>query len=181
VEKSFYEYHLYAPGSTLKDRQTKQLNLLQKRGIKAERRYVYDVALDTRRAAVELVVKNEKENNLGVPLPRGQVSLQQRDLDGRQPSRSSLSITRGQGRADAPERMAFDVVGQFREVEPQHYEMKMRATKRTRSGRGRRMLLPFKIANSSQPFIRHDFQTYWFDFTLKPNEEHTVTYSIDMP
>jgi hypothetical protein len=187
VEKSFYEYHLYtlqAP-STLRDRQTKQLNLLQRRGIKAERRYVYDAALDSRRAAVELVVKNEKENNLGLPLPRGQVSLQQRDLDGEATVTGGQSLDHTAVKEELTLRngMAFDVTGQFREVEPHRYEMKVRNHK-TDTIRARAVAYvapPFKVANSSQSFTRHDFQTYRFDFTLKPNEEHTVTYSIEMP
>src|SRR5947209_1001292 len=48
VEKSFFEYHLYtlsAP-STVRDKQVKQLSLLQRKGVKAQRRYIYDPQLD---------------------------------------------------------------------------------------------------------------------------------------
>jgi hypothetical protein len=184
VEKSFYEYHLYtlqAP-STVKDRQTKQLNLLQKRGIKAERRYVYDPSMTGKRLVVELVAKNEKENNLGVPLPRGQVSLQQRDLDGETAVTGNLSIDHTSVKEELTLRngMAFDVVGEFVEVEPRKYKMTVRNHKSDIiQVRGvAHAAPPQRILQASQPYVKHDFQTYYFDFILKPNAENTITYSI---
>src|SRR5260370_24037409 len=85
IEKAFFDYHLYtlsAP-STVRDRETKQLNLLRRTGVKAERRYVYDPSQDnTRHLAVELVARNEKENHLGLPLPNGHVTFENGDAGG---------------------------------------------------------------------------------------------------
>ncbi|MGQ9650346.1 MAG: DUF4139 domain-containing protein [Phycisphaerae bacterium] len=76
VQKSFFEYHLYtlsAP-STVKDQQIKQLKLLKADGAKALRRYVFDSPPGTdesqRHVAVVLQFKNEKDNKLGMPLPK---------------------------------------------------------------------------------------------------------------
>ncbi len=83
-EKAFFEYHLYtlsAP-TTLNNRQTKQIKLLKADGVKAARRYVFDANRNASRALVELEVWNKKENQLGLPLPKGRVRFRQADPDG---------------------------------------------------------------------------------------------------
>lgn len=99
TEKSFDEYHLYTlgRGTTLKDRETKQVEFLHASGIKAETVYLYDGgSVDWnrwgggagRRIMEEdfgseggkkvLVVrefKNSTGNGLGIPLPKGRMRL----------------------------------------------------------------------------------------------------------
>ena len=131
VEKSFFEYHLYtltAP-STIRDKEVKQLTLLKRTGVKAERRYVYDPQSDgSRNLAVELIAKNEKENHLGIPLPKGRVTFEEIDSDGESavtghadidhtPVKEELTLRHGH---------AFDVVGEFKQLDPTHFEMRVR-------------------------------------------------------
>jgi hypothetical protein len=85
VEKSFFEYKLYTLNqpSTIKDRQIKQLSLFRAEDVKARRRYVCRSNEGSNlHPEVELLLKNEKENHLGRPLPKGMVTLTAVDPDG---------------------------------------------------------------------------------------------------
>lgn len=97
TEKAFDEYHLYSleRPTTLRDRETKQVEFVRAAGVKSEVVYVYDgVSIDWNRwrgdignrrtneefgsqslkkVAVMREFKNTKANGLGIPLPKGRV------------------------------------------------------------------------------------------------------------
>ncbi len=106
-ERSFDEYHLYslARRTTLRDRETKQVEFLRADGVTASRIYVYDGAyVDPNRYRgwgadairqdraygtianpkvwVMREFKNAQDNNLGMPLPRGRVRFYRQDSNG---------------------------------------------------------------------------------------------------
>ncbi len=106
-EKAFEDYHLYSLNrkTTLRDRQTKQVEFLRAENVKAERIYVYNGArIDWNRYRnysseslrnnrdygtdcnpkvwIMKEFENSEENNLGIPLPRGIVRFYKRDDDG---------------------------------------------------------------------------------------------------
>jgi len=105
-EKTFEEYHLYTLNNptTLRDRQTKQVEFVRAEGIKSKTLYVYDgVKIDSRyrgydsesirnnreygtqcnpKVWVMREFKNSQDNNLGIPLPRGLLRFYRRDDDG---------------------------------------------------------------------------------------------------
>ncbi|MDX1429972.1 MAG: hypothetical protein R3282_06775 [Rhodothermales bacterium] len=103
-EKSFDEYHLYtiARPTTLRDRETKQIEFMRAEGVKAERIYVYDGAfIDPNRYRgwnIESIrqdrgygtvanpkvwvmreFENSEDNNLGMPLPKGRARFYRQD------------------------------------------------------------------------------------------------------
>ena len=99
-EKAFDEFHLYTlPNpTTLRDRETKQVEFIRTSGVKAERLYVYDGArLDrwtvgenaqndpaiglqsNRKVAVYRTFLNSEANHLGAPLPKGTIRFYTRD------------------------------------------------------------------------------------------------------
>lgn len=105
-EKSFDEYHLYTlkDKTTLRDRQTKQVEFVRASGIKSERIYVYDglylnpqqwggwsrqnlrnneeFGQDSQnKVAVMREFKNSEANKLGMPLPAGRLRFYQQDDD----------------------------------------------------------------------------------------------------
>lgn len=107
TEKSFDEYHLYtlAHPATLHDRETKQVQFATATGIQSRRVYVYNgAAIDLNRYGyynleqirndqsygtqsnpkiwVMQEFKNSKENNLGMPLPKGRMRFYRQDEDG---------------------------------------------------------------------------------------------------
>lgn len=105
-EKAFEEYHLYTLNNptTLRDRQTKQVEFVRANGIKSKKLYVYNGAKIDRRYRgydsegirnnreygtqcnpkvwVMREFKNSEDNNLGIPLPRGLLRFYNRDDDG---------------------------------------------------------------------------------------------------
>jgi hypothetical protein len=187
TEKSFFEYHLYTltVPSTVRDREVKQLNLLRRSGIRADRRYVFDPSHGvSRNLAVELVAKNEKENNLGVPLPKGRVAFEQADADGETaltgraeidhtPVKEELSLRHG---------YAFDVVGEFKHVDPTHFEMRVRNHRLGQPINVRAVAdvrLGQKVKQASRPFVMHDVTTAHFDFPLRANAEEVIRYEIE--
>ncbi len=187
VEQAFFEYHLYtltAP-STVRDRETKQLTLLRRTGVKAQRRYVYDPATTGRHPAVELVAKNAKDNQLGLPLPKGRVTLEQRDADGDNQLLGQVPIDHTAVNEELTLRhgTAFDVTGEFKETQPRHFEVRVR-NHRTEPIQVRAVahLAPGQeLTQASLPLVPHDATTVFFDFTLRPNAEQVVTYSVRQP
>lgn len=102
TEKAFDEFHLYtlARPTTLRDRETKQVEFIRASGITSETIYIYDglnLALygfarggvgadetfgtqgNTTKVAVFREFKNSKANNLGIPLPKGRVRFYRTD------------------------------------------------------------------------------------------------------
>jgi hypothetical protein len=107
AEKTFDEYHLYTlqRPSTVRDRETKQIEFVRAAGVKSQTIYVYDGlqigpqyrgwdARNIRENAeygtesnpkvwVMREFKNSEENRLGMPLPKGTLRFYRRDADGR--------------------------------------------------------------------------------------------------
>jgi hypothetical protein len=106
TQKAFEDYHLYtlARPTTLRDRETKQVEFIRAAAVKSERIYVYDglkidwsqwrgyrmenirnnqelgTEMDTK-VAVMREFKNSDANHLGMPLPKGRVRFYKQDDD----------------------------------------------------------------------------------------------------
>jgi hypothetical protein len=115
-EKEFFEYHLYTlqRPATIKDKQVKQVSLFEPQAAKVEKVYSYDGARNGKKVNVTLEFENEKENGLGMPLPKGKVRVYKNDADGSQefigedlidhtPKDETVRLTMGN---------AFDIVGE---------------------------------------------------------------------
>lgn len=95
-QENFSEYHLYslARRTSLEDKETKQISLLEGSGVLVEKRYVangqnfyYRTAQTPSTATKEPVMvfykfKNEEKAGLGIPLPAGNFRVYQRDSKG---------------------------------------------------------------------------------------------------
>lgn len=195
TEQALFEYHLYTLSfpTTVRDKEIKQLHLLQKKGVKATRRYVYDPSADSQRVAIELLAKNEKDNQLGLPLPKGRVTVEQRDRDGETAVLGRVEIDHTAVKEELALRYmyAFDVAGEHTEVKVERldkkrarhdYEIRIRNHKTEpiqvrafteRLGRGG------KLQKASLPFEQHDFQQYYFEFRLAANAEQTIRCSVE--
>jgi hypothetical protein len=140
-EKSFDEYHLYTlpRPSTLRDRETKQIEFIRAAGVRTSRFYVYDGSKvdqtdwwnnDYRQQPqygtecnpkvwAMLAVENTEANKLGMPLPAGRLRFYRQDTDGR------LEFT-GENQIDHTPRdetlrvytgNAFDLVGERKQID----------------------------------------------------------------
>jgi hypothetical protein len=83
-EKSFFEYHIYelANKSDLLQNEDKQIGLFNTSDIKVQKKFIYNSNgsnLENRKPAVSVEFKNAKDNNLGMPLPKGIVRIYKND------------------------------------------------------------------------------------------------------
>lgn len=142
TEKAFDEYHLYTleRATTLRDRETKQVEFVRASGVNSQRIYVYEGAyIDRNRYGyyspdqirndqgygtesnpkvwVMQEFKNSKLNNLGMPLPAGRLRFYRRDADGGQLEFTGENMI-DHTPADETVRVytgnAFDIVGERR-------------------------------------------------------------------
>ena len=106
TEKAFEDYHLYslARTTTLRDRETKQVEFVRANKVQSQKVYVYDglkidwnqyrgyrmenmrnnqdlgAEMDTK-VAMMREFKNSEANHLGIPLPKGRVRFYKQDAD----------------------------------------------------------------------------------------------------
>ena len=95
-EEAFFEYHLYdlQRRTTIKDNQTKQVSLLEAKGVPVRKEFVVDDAqdwwfwqgyndnADKKPVKVMVVFKNDAASHLGMPLPAGIIRLYKKDSSG---------------------------------------------------------------------------------------------------
>ncbi len=80
-EKAFAEYHLYTLGrpATVKESETKQIELLGATDVPSTKIYRYDATMDEKKVRVLLGLKNSQASRLGMPLPAGKVRVYKMD------------------------------------------------------------------------------------------------------
>ncbi len=95
AEQSFFEYHLYSlqRPTTIKNQQTKQVSLLSADRIPVGKCYIftgspqyfhsrYPGVMPKQKVGVFVELANKKDNNLGMPLPKGTLRVYKADADG---------------------------------------------------------------------------------------------------
>lgn len=218
-EQTFDEYHLYSLPlpTTLHDRETKQVEFIRSSGIKSATIYVYDgVKIDRNRWGnynmmqvrdnseygtesnpkvwVMREFKNSKENNLGIPLPRGRVRFYRLDDAGQAQftgegfidhtaTDETLRINTGN---------SFDIVGERKRTRfnkgpasawfDETFEIKLRNHKKeaveVRVVEHLYRWNNWEISEESNTYLKTDAQTIEFRIPLQPDAEHTVTYKV---
>ena len=94
AEQEFFEYHIYTleRHADLKDNQTKQISLLEAHDIPLKKEFVFYGAeyyyrskhgelVSNQKVPVFIEFSNKKENNLGMPLPKGIIRVYKYDHD----------------------------------------------------------------------------------------------------
>jgi len=114
TEKSFFEYHLYTVTrpTTLRDAETKQLEMVSGGGLKLTRGYVYNPSVHKTAARVVSELRNSEANGLGKPLPKGVVRLYAPDPEGLQTyvAKTTIDHTPKDEKLRLPWGYAFDIV-----------------------------------------------------------------------
>src|SRR5581483_11584279 len=215
VEKAFDEFHLYTleHPTTLRDRETKQVQFVAATSVKSQRLYVYngaaipnygwgpeqirnDASYGTQsnpKVWVMQEFKNSKENNLGMPLPKGRLRFYRRDDDGQleftgentidhTPSDETVRVYTGN---------SFDIVGERRRTDykldsghdwmDEAFEIKLRNHKKE-AGEVRVVEKLYrwsnwKITQQSLDYNKLDAQTIEFRVQIPPDGERVVTYT----
>jgi hypothetical protein len=217
-EKAFFEYHLYTlPRRTdIHDNQTQQITLFPTAsdvavekvmvyyGLPQESRYwifpepQIDRSLGTqsnKKIDVYVRFENRKENNLGMPLPRGKVRVyKQDDADGtlefigedlidHTPKDEKVLVKVGQ---------AFDVVGERTQTDFSadyngHWiQESIKLQVRNHKTEPVKVIIKenlyrwvnWEIIEKSDDFEKIDARTIHFEVTVPPDGEETVTYTV---
>ena len=139
-EKSFFEYHMYTMErlTTIRDKETKQLSLLNASNAPVVKEMIYDGRRDWWRSwwypgrtgdpgggydtssyhkvNVVLEAKNSKENHMGMPLPKGKIRVYKLDDDGSQQfiGEDEIDHTPKDEKIRLYIGDAFDVVGDYK-------------------------------------------------------------------
>lgn len=140
-EKAFFEYHMYTlqRPSTLRERETKQIELASAAGVPLKKLFLYDGARrigwgayneytrsdpnygiqSDKKVRVMLEFKNSKDHNLGMPMPKGRVRVYKKDEDGSLTfiGEDSLDHTPKDEKVRIELGNAFDVVGERRRTD----------------------------------------------------------------
>jgi len=113
-EKSFFEYHIYElqRKSTIKDREIKQIEFISAKNIPVKKIFTYNAAFDPVKVKVTLDFKNSKDNNLGLPLPKGRVRVSKYDVDSLEfIGEDSIDHTQKDAKLSIKIGNAFDITG----------------------------------------------------------------------
>jgi hypothetical protein len=204
-EESFFEYHLYTLDrpTTIKDNQTKQLNLMQASGIpltkklllvgnRAWYRNQYGTLTQNEKVAVILEFDNTEAAGLGIPLPKGTVRVYKQDRSGSEqfvgedaidhtPRDETISLRVGD---------AFDVVADrtqtdFRKLSPRQAEIAFEISIRNRKDEdvtvtvrepmgGDWQLLESNIRGAQ----KKDAGTLQFEVDVAARQEFKLTYRV---
>lgn len=203
-EEPLFEYHLYdlERPTTIKDRQTKQIRLLQAAGVGVDKEFLVmgssglftQSALNRsprRPVSVFLNVRNHENNRLGMPLPAGVVRVYKEDSRGSQqfvgedriqhtPKGETLRLKTGE---------AFDVVSERSQTEYRQvtsgvhesaWEIVLRNHKETPVRVGVIETLPghWKLLHHSHPYRKTDAFTIRFDVEVPSNDTATIQYRV---
>jgi len=205
VEKPFFEYHIYTlqRPTTVKNNQTKQITFLTAPGISVNKKYIYDGAVwryyhynNWRRVPyndkveVHIVFENKKENNLGIPLPKGKVRFYKRDTDNttqfigedyidHTPRNEKVELTLGN---------AFDIKGERKIIEHKKissrvyqdtYQIKLRNHKKEKVKIEviEHLYGDWEIVKSSQKYEKVDASTIKIVVDAFPEKEVVITYT----
>ncbi len=203
-EKSFFEYHIYdlQRKTTIKDKQTKQVSLLEATGAKIQKELLVEGSqgIFTRhyrsrnpKQPVNVYIKfvNTEDNNLGIPIPEGIMRLYKMDSEG-----SLLFI--GEDRVDhipVDEEIslkigeAFDVVAErlqtdYKQITTGLHESEWEITLKNHKKEDvvvsiiEPLFGNWSVIDNSHPYTKKDAFTIKFDVNVPKDGEVKVKYRL---
>lgn len=203
-EQAFFEYHIYNLDrrTTIKDRQIKQIRLLEAAGITAQKElwvhgetYYFTTHYRPQKPKepvhVYMKFKNAQDNRLGIPLPAGVMRLYKKDKEGslqfigedrikHTPKDEEVKLKVGE---------AFDVVAErtqtdYKQLSTQLYESAWEITVRNHKEQEVQVgvIEPlsgnWQVISESHPHKKLDAFTIRYDVTVPPDAEVKVQYRI---
>jgi hypothetical protein len=201
-EETLAEYHLYTleRATTIRDRQQKQVALLEAEGVRAVRRYVVEspqwwyvqrIGKQKQDVRVDVELANRADNHLGMALPAGVVRLYQRDRRGtaqfvgedrieHTPKDELVKVTMGN---------AFDVIAErrqtdYRKLADNLYEDAFEITLRNHKESPVTVEVreqvggDWEMISSSHPFEKLSASGISFSVPVAANGEAKLTYRV---
>ncbi len=206
AEKAFFEYHIYTLGrkSTIKENQTKQISLLEASNIPIKKKLIfygaehyyrnsYGKPISNQKVGVYIDIANKKENNLGMPFPKGIVRVYKEDHEGRlqfvgedridhTPKDETIEIKMGE---------AFDVVGErtqtdWKKIARNVYETGWEISIRNHKEEDTEVQIiepipgDWTILSSSHPYEKIEAHTLKYTVKVPKDKEVKITYRVRM-
>ncbi|MBI5707930.1 MAG: hypothetical protein HZC36_13175 [Armatimonadetes bacterium] len=206
-EESLFEYHLYTlqRPATIRNNETKQLSLLEAKGVTVTKKLVVDSMLNfgmyypsegevgtgIMKPQVRLEFLNKTDNKLGMPLPAGNFKVYQRDKSGsvqmlgedriiHTPRDEKVSLVVGR---------SFDVVAErkrtnFRRLSPNSFEESFEIEVRNRKQEADSVVVlerhygDWRVSETSQKWDKLDANTMQYVVALKAGESKKITYTV---
>ena len=204
TEQGLFEYHMYTLGrpTTVLQNEQKQVSLLEADGIKIEKKLIFygqqywfrgqygDVQAN-QKVGVYLDFKNEEQNKLGIPLPKGTLRVYKADKSGAKQfvGEDQIDHTPRDEKIRVKMGEAFDVVGDRKQTEwrvlgncssESRWEIELRNHKDTAievedfepiGG-------DWTILESSLPYDKKDAGTFTFNVKVPARGKTKVTYRV---
>lgn len=214
-EKAFSEYHVYtlSKPTTIKDRQTKQIELLVAPGVPFEKKYLFDplrlyvgyrarmsqpitevVSVEQKgKVRVYVLLRNDEESNLGMPLPAGRARIFKMDGDDMEfVGEDSVHHTPRNGHVELLMGTAFDIIatrkrtnfqrGRGEKWMEESFEITLRNSRETAVTVYAREHLyrwvNWAVKAASAEYEKIEAQIIEFPVTLEPDEEKKITYTV---
>ncbi len=205
-EKAFFEYHIYTleRKSTIKENQTKQISLLEASDIPIKKNLIfygaeyyyrnrYGEPISNQKIGVYIDIANKKENNLGMPLPKGIVRVYKADHEGRlqfvgednidhTPKDETIKIKMGE---------AFDVVGErtqtdWKKIARNVYEAEWEISLRNHKEEDVEVQViepipgDWTVLKSSHEYEKIEAHTLKYTVKVPKDKEEKITYRVRM-
>jgi hypothetical protein len=203
-EEEFFEYHIYTlqRSSTVKDNQTKQISLINADDIKVKKELVfhgaegyyrsrYGDSIPNQKVGVYVEIVNRKEDNLGIPLPKGTIRVYKKDSDGSLQfvGEDSIDHTPKDEKVRVKVGDAFDVVGtrkqtDWRKMASDTYETAFEISLRNHKKEDVvvRVVEPipgdWQILSSSHDYKKTEASVAEFSIPVPKDSETKLTYRV---
>jgi len=205
-EKSFFEYHIYdlQRRATIKDKQTKQISLLEASGVVAKKEFLvygtpnyYFYAMPGQKQKQDVNVfmefKNSQANHVGMPLPQGTVRMYKKDTDGslqfigednieHTPKDEAVRLKIGKAFDVVAERVQMD----YKQISNRMHESEWEVTIRNHKtdaivvGILEPLYSDWKVLTSSHEYKKVDANTLRFDVPVGKDQEVVVRYRVQV-
>jgi hypothetical protein len=193
TQEGLFEYHLYTlqHPTTLNNNEIKQISLLSADNVAAKKEYSFENTRDTK-VKVTLNITNSKENNLGMPMPKGIVRVYKADSDGQLQflGEDSIDHTPENEKLKVNVGNAFDIVAQRTRLESEplgNYGSRESYSIELRNHKTEDVKITviehangnWLITKSSDQYKKKDANTFEFEVIAPKDGTKTVTYTIE--
>jgi hypothetical protein len=205
-EEEFFEYHIYTleRPATIKENQTKQIGLVNADTIPVRKELLYygaayyyhnryGDAITNQKVGVFVEIDNRKENNLGIPLPKGTVRVYKHDKEKSLQfvGEDSIDHTPKDEKVRIKLGDAFDVVGSrkqtdWKKIASDTYEASFEISLRNHKKEDVvvKVVEPipgdWKMLSSSHEYKKTDAFTAEFIIPVPKDKETKITYRVRM-
>ncbi len=193
-EKEFFEYHIYllSRKTTIKNNQTKQIQLFEPTTPNVEKIYNYNYQKSAKKVSVIVRLLNESKNGLGIPMPKGKVRIFKRDENDLEfIGEDRIDHTAKDEEVKIETGKAFDIraerkIAERKKMGSRSERQKIVINLRNHKNDDIRVLVTepvgghrsWEILNSSHSVKEKDSAKIEFLIPVKANNESTLTYEI---